>query len=242
MMPIQAVLFDLDDTLWPILPVIARAETVLHDWLAIHAPAVAERFSIDQLRTQRLKLMAVDPRYQIDLQALRQQALHDAFLSVGADVGKVAQAMQVFAAARNEVTLFADVLPTLEWLQPRVPLGAISNGTADLQAIGLADYFDVILSAPRVGCAKPGAAIFHLACDALHIEPAQALYIGDDPLLDIRAAQQVGMQTMWLNRFGRPALSHVHPDAVCQTLHGLPRWLSERLAASDGMATAPTAG
>lgn len=32
--PPKAILFDLDDTLWPIAPVIAAAETLLHDWLA----------------------------------------------------------------------------------------------------------------------------------------------------------------------------------------------------------------
>ena len=48
--PIQAVLFDLDDTLWPIVPVIRHAEQTLHDWLLQHVPAVAEQWSIESLR------------------------------------------------------------------------------------------------------------------------------------------------------------------------------------------------
>jgi putative hydrolase of the HAD superfamily len=36
---VKAVLFDLDDTLWPIVPVIARAEQLLFDWLRQNAPA-----------------------------------------------------------------------------------------------------------------------------------------------------------------------------------------------------------
>jgi putative hydrolase of the HAD superfamily len=35
---IQAITLDLDDTLWPVWPTIARAEVVLHDWLEVHAP------------------------------------------------------------------------------------------------------------------------------------------------------------------------------------------------------------
>ena len=198
MLPIKAVLFDLDDTFWPVFPVITRAETVLYDWLRLHAPAVAARFSIEQLRTQRQQLMANNPTYQIDLSALRHRALCNALESVGDDTAKVDQAMEVFTAARNDVTLFSDVLPTLELLHQRIPLGVISNGTADLHAIGLAHYFDTIVSAPRVGCAKPGAAIFHLACDALQIDPRHALYVGDDPLLDVAAAQRVGMRTIWI--------------------------------------------
>lgn len=228
LLPIKAVLFDLDDTLWPVLPVIMRAETVLHDWLAAHAPAVAEQFSIDALRQQRLKLMAVDPRYQIDLAALRHAGLSHAFARVGEDAGKVDQAMAVFATARNQVTLFDDVLPALQRLQHRVILGAITNGTADLGVIGLAHYFQTTLSAPQLGCAKPGAAIFHLACEALQVHPAEALYVGDDPRLDIEGAQRAGLQTMWINRFERTLPPNVTPGGSCSGLFQLEQWLTGR--------------
>lgn len=227
--PIKAVLFDLDDTLWPIMPVIARAEIVLHDWLAQHAPAVAERFSIDALRRQRIKLMAVDPRYQIDLWALRHAALCRAFAKAGEDVAKVEQAMVVFSAARNAVTPFDDVAPVLARLQGRFALGAVTNGTADLEVIGLAHHFQVSLSAPRLGCAKPGAAIFVLACEALGVPPAHALYVGDDPYLDVEGAQRAGLQTMWIDRFGRELPPHVVPDGRCTSLHELEQWLDQRV-------------
>lgn len=241
MLPIKAVLFDLDDTLWPVLPVITRAEALLYDWLQQHAPAVAARFSIEELRTQRQQLMANDPIYQIDLSALRHRALCNALESVGDDIAKVDQAMQVFTAARNDVALFADVRPTLEWLHHRVPLGVISNGTADLHTIGLAQYFDTIVSAPRVGCAKPGAAIFHLACDALRIDPRHALYIGDDPLLDVAAAQRVGMRTIWIDRFARKLPLSIRPDAQLQSLNELPSWLQQHEYLSQPNTSSATA-
>ena len=37
----QALTLDLDDTLWPIWPTIARAEQALQDWLRQHAPRTA---------------------------------------------------------------------------------------------------------------------------------------------------------------------------------------------------------
>ncbi len=46
---ISAILFDLDDTLGPISPVIARAEQLLFDCLTGNAPVVARYFSIDSL-------------------------------------------------------------------------------------------------------------------------------------------------------------------------------------------------
>jgi FMN hydrolase / 5-amino-6-(5-phospho-D-ribitylamino)uracil phosphatase len=41
---IKAITLDLDDTLWPIWPVIERAEAALSDWLTSRAPRAATVF------------------------------------------------------------------------------------------------------------------------------------------------------------------------------------------------------
>ncbi len=232
MATIKAVLFDLDDTLWPIVPVIKRAENLLYDWLKIHAPAVTERVTIESMRERRQQLMATDPIYQLDLRILRQTVLTEAFQEAGLDVSLVGQAMTVFSKARNEVTPFEDVLPTLERLQDRLLLGSISNGVADLEAIGIAHFFQASIAAYRVGSAKPDPAIFHAACEALGIAPEDALYIGDDPLLDVEGAQKAGLRAAWINRADpEPARSlppHVRPDEIFANLYELDRWLGGR--------------
>lgn len=63
----KAILFDLDDTLWPIAPVILQAEETLFAWLREHAPRVAQQFTIDSLRQARLELLARQPEFQVDL-------------------------------------------------------------------------------------------------------------------------------------------------------------------------------
>ena len=80
--PIRALLFDLDDTLWPIVPVILRAERVMFDWLREHAPKVPERFTIDALRARRTELIAAQPHLAIDLYALRHAGLFFFFLII----------------------------------------------------------------------------------------------------------------------------------------------------------------
>ena len=223
---IKAVLFDLDDTLWPIVPVIIRAETVLHEWLLTHAPSVAQKFTIDSLRARRGALMAANPRYQIDLWALRHALLTEAFIVSGEDAAKVDLAMVVFSQARNAVTPFDDVVPTLQRLNGRVALGTISNGFADLDAIGLAHHFQVSVAAHRLGSAKPDPAIFHAACDALEVKPAEAVYAGDDLLLDVEGAQKAGLRAVWINRFERSAPEHIQPDAVCTSLYEMEKWFN----------------
>jgi HAD superfamily hydrolase (TIGR01549 family) len=230
---IKAVLFDLDDTLWPILPVIVRAETVLFDWLALHAPGVAKQFSIESLRARRVAMMKADPRYAIDLSALRHAALTEAFVSSGEDVAKVVPAMEIFSAARNAVTPFEDVLPTLVRLQGRVAVGSVSNGAADLEAIGIAHYFQASIASHRFGSAKPDPAIFRVACETLGVAPHEAVYVGDDPLLDVEGAQNAGLHAVWMNRSElqpqRILPDHVQPDAVCTTFYELDQWLTERI-------------
>jgi HAD superfamily hydrolase (TIGR01549 family) len=223
----KAMLFDLDDTLWPIGPVIARAEVELHDWLARHAPDVAQRFSIAQLRARRLALLAERPELGIDLGELRRVGLRAAFDEVGADAAKVAPAMDLFHAARNAVTPYDDVLPALARLRGTILLGSISNGVADLESIGMAHHFTVSLAANRFGRAKPDPAIFHAACAALGVAPAEAVYVGDDLQLDVVGAQNAGMRALWLNRGGGDAhlAAGVRPDAICATFDELLRWL-----------------
>src|SRR5437763_15959123 len=79
----KAILFDLDDTLWPIAPVILQAEESLFAWLREHAPRVAERFTIETLRQARLEMLAQRPELKLDLGKLRREGLLAAFAEAG---------------------------------------------------------------------------------------------------------------------------------------------------------------
>ena len=223
----KAILFDLDDTLWPIAPVILQAEQSLHQWLGANAPGVSERFSIEHLRQARLALLATQPEFHLDLGALRRAGLLSAFEAAGEDLAKVEQAMIHFFAARNAVVPYDDVLPGLLRLKGRMKIGSVTNGNADLQAIGLAHHFTVSVAANELGCAKPDPAIFLAACERLGVAPQDAVYVGDDVLLDVKGAQQAGLRAVWLNRTSSAKhLEHgVVPDAICANFDELLDWL-----------------
>jgi putative hydrolase of the HAD superfamily len=223
----KAILFDLDDTLWPIAPVILQAEQTLYDWLATHAPGVTRQFTVESLRQARLELLARRPEFKLDLGALRRAGLLAAFEQAGEDAAKVELAMTEFFAARNAVVPYDDVLPGLLRLKGRVLVGSVSNGNADLQTIGLSHHFKVSVAAHQLGCAKPDAAIFHAACRELGVAPADAVYVGDDVLLDVQGAQRAGLRAVWMNRTGSGAhLEHdVVPDAIVADFDQLLDWL-----------------
>jgi len=223
----KAVLFDLDDTLWPIAPVILQAEQTLFAWLREHAPRVTRQFTIDSLRQARLELLARQPEFHLDLGQLRRAGLVDAFRQAGEDTSKVELAMAQFFAARNAVVPFDDVLPGLLRLKERVLVGSITNGNADLRAIGLAHHFAASVAAPELGVAKPDPAIFLAGCRLLGVAPEEAVYVGDDVLLDVQGAQRVGMRAVWMNRnASRKHVEHgVIPDAIVRNFDELLDWL-----------------
>ena len=223
----KAILFDLDDTLWPIAPVILQSEESLFAWLRENAPRVAQQFTIDGLRQARLELLARQPEFQLDLGKLRRAGLLNAFQQAGEDAAKVELAMAEFFAARNAVVPFDDVVPGLLRLKGRSAIGAITNGNADLRAIGLDHHFQAWVSAPQFGAAKPDPAIFRAGCKALDVAPWDAVYVGDDVLLDVQGAQEIGMRGVWMNRNGsNKHIEHgVEPDAIVRDFDELLDWL-----------------
>jgi HAD superfamily hydrolase (TIGR01549 family) len=226
---IKAVLFDLDDTLWPVAPAIMRAEEQMFAWLGEHVPAVTQRFDIHALRARRMEMLNASEQYRFDMIGLRHAGLTEAFLHCGEDCDKVEGAMEVFNRLRNTVDFYEDVPAVLSRLSKNWILGSISNGPADLETIGLAPHFQVSVAAWRVGCGKPDPQIFRTACELLEVHPRHAVYVGDDPALDVEGAQKAGLTGIWLDREGRHAAGklppHIAPDAICTNLYEVEHWL-----------------
>ena len=138
-MTIQLITFDLDDTLWDVASVMHSAENTLRDWLAAHAPQLGG-VPIEHLWAIRARLLAAEPGLKHRLSALRRRilllALQEAGYS-GHEAEPLAEAgFQVFLEARHQVSLFAEVHPTLEHLANHYQLGVITNGIASAHCAG----------------------------------------------------------------------------------------------------------
>jgi putative hydrolase of the HAD superfamily len=201
---IRAVSLDLDDTLWPVWPTIARAETALQNWLASNAPATHALYARAQVR-QALRAQAAQNLGQAhDMSALRQESIRLALVQAGEDAQLAGAAFEVFLAERQRVELFDDALPALNYLSRRYPLVALSNGNADVSRIGLQRFFTASVGAREVGCAKPDVRMFQHAAQRLGVPADQVLHVGDDPHHDGVGALGAGMQMAWLNRSAKP--------------------------------------
>jgi HAD superfamily hydrolase (TIGR01549 family) len=195
--------FDLDDTLWPVGPVIAAAESELLTWLRARYPKTVSGHDGESLRTLRAQVAERFPQHSHDLTFLRHRALEDLFGAAGHAESLADEALEVFFQARNRVQFYDDALPALRRLRARYRLFAISNGNADLQRCGIAHLFSGHITASAAGAAKPDARIFAKLEALAGVAAAEVLHIGDDPLADVIGARQAGMQAVWLNRNAR---------------------------------------
>jgi FMN hydrolase / 5-amino-6-(5-phospho-D-ribitylamino)uracil phosphatase len=211
----RVISIDLDDTLWPVAPVIAAAEAALLSWLREHHPRAVLGATIDSMRNLRAGVAERFPQKGHDLTFLRRQALAEMFAAAGYRGGGAAaeDAFEIFLSERNRVEFYADVRPALERLRAKYRLFALSNGNADLERCGIAELFDGHITASAAGAAKPDARIFSHLLRTAGVPPSEVLHVGDDPLADVVGATQAGMQAIWINRDARTWPEHFAPPA-----------------------------
>ncbi|MFN2399514.1 MAG: HAD family hydrolase [Gemmatimonadaceae bacterium] len=101
--------------------------------------------------------------------------------------------------------LFADVNETLSALKTSaLRMGLISNWHGGLgyfcEELGIAPYFDAVVSSAEVGCEKPDPRIFREALTRLGTSPGQTLHVGDSIDDDFRGAKAAGLDSLLIDR------------------------------------------
>lgn len=196
---IRAITLDLDDTLWPFAPIGERIEHALHAWFETHSAETARMFPPQAMQALRAEVVEAHPELAHDMTQLRKLTLERALKESGADVALAAHAYAHFFKIRNEVEFFPGAREALQDLAQRVPLCALSNGNADLDAIGIGHHFTARVGAREFGAAKPDPRIFLHACDLLECAPSEVLHIGDDVHADVAGARAAGMPVCWIH-------------------------------------------
>lgn len=93
-----------------------------------------------------------------------------------------------------------------EFSQLGLPMAIVSNsdGTAEAntRALGLRDYFDVVIDSAVAGYEKPDPRIFKFALDVVGVEPSRTIYVGDLYSVDVVGARAAGIHPVLLNPQG----------------------------------------
>lgn len=101
--------------------------------------------------------------------------------------------------------IFPEVPHALAHLQAKgLRLGIVSNNgwwLPDLvKQLGLAAFFDAVVTSARVGYRKPRSEIFVHALEAIGATTEEALFVGDDYENDVLGAQAAGLRAVHLDR------------------------------------------
>ncbi len=137
------------------------------------------------------------------------------------DIDDEALALELADAFRRERRarhlVFPEALTALDDLAADYRLALLTNGSPNVQGekidgAALRGRFDPIVISGEVGAGKPDPAAFRHILGLMGLEPAQTAMIGDSFRRDIVGASELGMFTIWLNRFRKTLPADVPDD------------------------------
>jgi putative hydrolase of the HAD superfamily len=220
----RAVLFDLDETLYP-----------------------ERRFALSGFAEAARILSAetgMDGRqiYDLLVSALRRGERACAFqqlcVAFGWPEARTADLIEAYRQHHPRLRLPAASRRTLHDLRQDWRLAIVTNGPAAIQerkvrALGLQPLVDAVVYASTCGSGegKPAKEAFLTAAHRLRVPPSRCVFVGDDPVRDIAGARGAGMKTIRVRR-GYLANAIIaaadEADAVTDAIADVPR-LASRL-------------
>ena len=229
-MPIQAVLFDMFDTLMLIEkdhafynPSLKRA----HRFLVKNSVDV--KFAVfrgayikarNALYTEA-DVTLEEPHFNLRIS----NALKSLGYSFDAQSEIVAGATNAFCEGFMEYVRIDDnAKSALEKLHERYKLGIVSNFAIPecvdklLERHGLEKLFDVVVVSGAVNKRKPSPEIFEKALKKLGITAENAVFVGDTVDADIEGAKSAGMKAIFIERRPQKEVESACPDLTIKSL------------------------
>jgi putative hydrolase of the HAD superfamily len=192
-----AVLFDLDDTLYPEREFVDGGFRAVGRFLAPHVGtspvAIARRLRVLHDRDGRGRLFDT--------------LLAD--LGHGDDPDLVLAAVLAYRTHRPRLRPFPGVVETLARLRAAgIASGLVSDGLSAVQRRKLEALptvrrqLDLVVLTDELGPthAKPSPVSFRVACRMLAVDPAAAVYVANDPRKDFAGARAAGLSTIRTGR------------------------------------------
>jgi putative hydrolase of the HAD superfamily len=216
---IRAVIFDLDDTLYP------EVEFVYSGYRAV-AEAVRLRLSIE-IYEDLVALWVGGQRGDLFTPVLRKHlgSVEEIY---------VKQLVKIYRQHTPTLRTFPEVEALLQKLKLSYSLGIISDGfiavqERKLQALGIGQYFDAVIFTDQWGkeAWKPSTRSFQHILERLQVTGPESVYVGDNPAKDFYGARRVGMPTIrvrhsdGLYKHLEPSSEDHAPDVAIATLDDL---------------------
>ena len=191
---IKAVIFDLDDTLYP-------ERAYAFSGFAAVATAFKDLLGDPTETTEQMEqLFDSKHRRRVFDELLSQRGLPG-------DQQLIDRMIETYRTHRPKITLYSDADRILTHLRGRYKLGLISDGPsvsqwAKIDALGLRSRLDEIIITSDLGpeYAKPNPAAFEQMAKRLDVEASTCVYVGDNPAKDFIASNILGWTTIQITR------------------------------------------
>lgn len=190
----KAVVFDLDDSLYPERQYVTSGMRAVSAWLE-------QRLRFPEERTFR-ELCALVDTAERGQTFNRWAELYELDPRIW-----VVRMVQVYRCHSPQIRPYPEVNAVLQRLAARCRLGLVSDGYREAQhrkwaALKLDQYFQAVVFSDDLGREswKPSPLPFRTALEKLAARAEQAVYVGDNPYKDFSGARRIGMQTIRLRR------------------------------------------
>jgi HAD superfamily hydrolase (TIGR01549 family) len=204
---IKAVIFDFGQTLVDSADGFRQAEKEAQGKIFGHMALSLEEKFLDRYRQVR---KAFHDRSNFSRPAMWREVYHD-YCLVPDEALLGAWEAQYWDTVKAQSVLFPEALDVLKVLNTRFCLALITNtqgqpvsGTHRLREFPeIEKYFQVILVAGENGIPpKPDPAPFRRCLQSLEVDPAEAVYVGDDWRNDVCGARGAGLHAVWIQHAG----------------------------------------
>jgi putative hydrolase of the HAD superfamily len=182
---IRALIFDLDDTLYP------EWEFVVSGYRS-----VAQHLG----RSYDCPFDAVMQTMELTFQTHGRREVFPAVIRQFLDPSfQMADLVKIYRQHKPEIRLFPGYGALMDDFRRSYRTGIITDGVSEVQrnkvaALNLERQMDYILYTWDYGLEKPHPAPFSLMMEKLGVDSTEALFVGDNPEKDCRGAHAVGMK------------------------------------------------
>jgi putative hydrolase of the HAD superfamily len=206
--PVDAVLFDLDDTLCAY----RRPGAELLN-LAFDAVGVDRLFTVEEYHRRYDALLGECE----EMVAFRERCFAELATENGHDPDLGRAVARAYASEREQsaVEPLAGAVDAVEALAADHRLGLVTNGAREwqrtkLESLGVADSFETTVFAGFDAPAKPAPEPFEVALDDLRVAADRAVHVGNSLTTDVAGAHAAGLRSVWLREDGREPSDDPH--------------------------------
>lgn len=209
MSDVDAVLFDLDDTLCEYERPGSELLTAAYDRVGVEPVFTVEEYYA------RYEEYADDTD---GIRELRANCFADLAAEYGHDPSLGRAVARAYADERDHrnVRFREGAREGFEAVAERYRVGMVTNGAPEMQrlklaGIGLDDAFESVVYAGYDAPAKPAPDPFHRALSEMGVDPARAVHVGNSPSSDVDGAKAAGLRAVLLAD-GMPTEGERTPD------------------------------